>query len=342
MHLGQSRVCLLLLVALLAGGCGLGSSGSEVGSTGDGGAGTASVEVEEFWVEPEDGRLPVLQAFGSATRTLDVVVYLLTDKVVTDGIIEAHRRGVRVRVMVEEDPFGGGVGNEPMLKRLRAARVPWKFGNPTYRYTHEKAVIVDRQRALVMTANLTKSAFTRNREYIAAVTSPGEVREIAALFDADWKRTAHVPRAPALVVSDVNSRDKLLTLIDSARESMEIEAEVMADREIRAALVSAGARGVRVRVVMSTPEPDESSYEGLSQLAAAGIGVRTVDSPYIHAKSVLVDGARAYIGSINFTATSMDQNRELGVITRTRSVLNRLRDTFEADWSKGRVFVPEG
>ena len=143
------------------------------------------------------------------------------------------------------------------------------------------------------------------------------------------------------VVSDVNSRPKLLSLIESARESLEIEAEVMADTEIRGALIAAHRRGVRVRVVMSTPEEEESSYRGLAELSRAGIGVRLVDSPYIHAKSVLVDRRRAYMGSINFTATSMDQNRELGILTESPEVVRELATTFQSDWAKGESFPPE-
>lgn len=338
---------LLLLVLLLAAACGLdlfpdNSNGDTPASNTPGSGSGAAVQVDKFWVEPGDGVGPVLSEMRSARTSLDVVVYLLTNKEVVAEIVAAHRRGVRVRVMVEEDPFGGGSGNGAALKQLDAGGVEWKFGNPTYRYTHEKAIITDRRRALVMTANLTKSAFTRNREYIALLTSTPEVDEIQALFDADWNRTRRVPRVPSLVVSDTNSREKLLGLIGSAGQTLEIHAEVMADREIRGALVAAHRRGVRVRVIMSAPEPGESSYEGLSELARAGVEVRTLESPYIHAKAVLADGGRAYIGSINFTATSMDQNRELGLLTETADVLRELRQAFKEDWEKGETFSPGG
>nr|MDQ3327998.1 phospholipase D-like domain-containing protein [Chloroflexota bacterium] len=168
-----------------------------------------------------------------------------------------------------------------------------------------------------------------------------EVAEIQAIFDADWERRTYEPRVPSLVVSDVNSREKLLGLITKATESLEIEAEVMADKEIRRALTGAQQRGVRVRVVMSPPEPEETTYDGLVDLSGASVGVRLVTSPYIHAKSILVDRERAYIGSINFTATSMDQNRELGLITTTPDVIRQLGAAFDKDWAKGKPFRKE-
>jgi phosphatidylserine/phosphatidylglycerophosphate/cardiolipin synthase-like enzyme len=297
------------------------------------------VAVDRLWVEPEDGLEPVLGQLSSARSSLDIVVYLLTHPDVVDRLIAAHERGVRVRVMVEEEPYGGGAGNASALKRLSAAGVEWRYGNPTFRYTHEKAVVIDRKRALVMTANLTKSAFARNREYIALLSSPPEVREIQSIFDADWDRRGYTPRAASLVVSDTNSRERLLGLIGGARESLDVEAEVMADREVRAALIAAHKRGVRVRIVMSPPEREETTYEGLSELSRAGVGVRLISSPYMHAKLVVADRQRAYVGSVNFTATSMDQNRELGILTSTPTVLRRLQGTFDGDWRAGEPFA---
>ncbi len=304
-------------------------------------AGAKTVAVERLWVQPDDGIEPFLKQLSMATKSLDVVVYLLTNQIVIDALISAHDRGVDVRVMVEEEPFGGGAGNGDALRPLEAAGIQTKYGVSTFRYTHEKAVIIDGARAVVMTANLTKGAFTRNREYLALVTSPPEVSEIQAIFNADWERRAYQPRVSSLVVSDVNSRQKLLELLATARESLEIEAEVMADKEIRRALTSAQKRGVRVRVVMSPPESEETTYGGLVELSSAGVGVRLVTSPYIHAKSILVDRELAYVGSINFTATSMDQNRELGVITTTPAVIKQLGAAFDEDWGVGRPFHRE-
>jgi phosphatidylserine/phosphatidylglycerophosphate/cardiolipin synthase-like enzyme len=243
--------------------------------------------------------------------------------------------------MVEEEPFGGGADSGYAVKALEAAGIDTRYGVSTFRYTHAKTVIIDDKRAVVIRANLTKSAFTRNREYLALVTSAAEVSEIQAIFNADWERRAFQPRVSSLVVSDVNSRQKLLELLVAARESLEVEAEVMADKEIRRALTEAQRRGVRVRVVMSPPEPEETTYAGLVELSGAGVGVRLVTNPYIHAKSILVDRERAYVGSINFTATSMDQNRELGLITTTPAAIQQLEAAFDADWSAGVPFHSE-
>jgi len=334
---GSALLLLLLLLLAAVGSCQRGLLENKPQRA----AGPNAVVVDKLWVQPDDGLEPFLDQLSSARTSLDVVVYLLTNQIVVEALISAQERGVAVRVMIEEDPFGGGAGSGDSLRALESAGVETEYGVSTFRYTHEKAVIIDGKRALVMTANLTKSAFTRNREYLALVTSPLEVAEIQAIFNADWDRRTYEPHVSSLVVSDVNSRQKLLELITSAQRSLEIEAEVMADKEIRRVLSETQKQGVRVRVVMSPPEPEETTYGGLVELSAAGVGVRLVSSPYIHAKSILVDRERAYIGSINFTATSMDQNRELGLITTTPAVIRQLGAAFDADWAKGKPFHKE-
>ena len=85
---------------------------------------------------------------------------------------------------------------------------------------------------------------------------------------------------------------------------------------------------------MSPPENDSSSEEGLARLTQGGVGVKLIRSPYIHAKLVLADGTRGWIGSENFSANSLDNNRELGILLRHPDILKTLAATFEQDWAK--------
>ncbi len=291
-----------------------------------------AVSVARLWVEPDDGRAPVRREIASARHTLDVAMYLFTDEPLIEEVERASRRGVRVRVLLEQAPLGAFDGNRRIEERLDELGIAWRYGHPAYRYTHEKVIVVDGERALVMTSNLTRSAFTSNREYIALVSSPREVRDLAALFEADWLRTSYVPRSPGLVVSGDNSRGRLLALIGSAHREIELEAEVLEDARIERALVHASRRGVRVRVI--APMEEDLAPE-VRDLSRSGVRVRLVASPYAHAKAILVDGERAYLGSVNFSAISLDQNREVGLITDTPSALRRLDAAFEEDWRSG-------
>jgi cardiolipin synthase len=282
-------------------------------------------------VEPEDGRRPVLAEIESARSTIDLMVYLLTDEPVIDALIDAEQRGVEVRVILDQFPYGGFGNPEEAATELRAAGAEVQWGPSRFTFSHVKTLIVDGSVALIMNLNLTRSAFESNREFAVASTHVDDVRTAQALFDADWSGLAE-PDDDSLVVSPTNSRAVLLDLIDSAQVSLDIYAEVIRDQEVVDHLEAAAGRGVRVRVIVS-PDADPVADRILTELMSRGIEVRLLPSLYVHAKATVVDSAHAFVGSQNFTATSLDENREVGIIVSDRVAVARLLATFEADFA---------
>lgn len=294
----------------------------------------ATVDNLVLFVEPEAGRQPIQIALDNAQKSIDMVMYLLLDQAIVDRLIAAKKRGIAVRVLLEPNPFGGGDGR-PLAEQLRQAGVQVKDSNPMFRFTHQKTIIVDNRLALIMTLNQTNAAFTRNRGYGIADLDPIRVAEIQAVFDADWNRTRARVQQPDLVWSPNNSREKLIALLQSARRSLDIQTEVMSDNEVIETLIAKVRQGIKVRVIMSPPEADSTTEAGLARLSRAGVEVRLVRTPYIHAKLVIVDGVRGWIGSVNFSSNSLDNNRELGILLRDAPIIRTLSATFERDW--GRV-----
>jgi cardiolipin synthase len=260
-------------------------------------------------------------------------MYLMTEQEVINALKDAVARGVSVRVMLEEDPYGE-LSNEDLFRDLQAAGVRVKWDNPTFRLTHEKSIVVDERLALIMTLNQTRSAFTANREYGIIDTDPDHVAEIVEVFNADWERRRPTIGDPDLVWSPVNARERVLALIDGATESLDLEQLEMQDEEVEDHLIAAVQRGVRVRVV--TVPDMEANGPGLERIAAGGVEVRYLSDPRVHAKVIIADGRRALVGSINISTASLDFNRELGIIVEDEVVLEALEFTFEKDWDKAK------
>jgi len=290
-----------------------------------------------LFVEPDDGRAPVLSEIDGAREAIALEIYLLSDEETIEALERARLRGVHVRVLLEEDPFGGPGNQDEIFARLERGGIMVRWNNPTFRFSHIKTMIVDGRAALIMNQNLSDSSFTRNREFGVLTTRPREVAQAVAIFEADWNRTAEPADGP-LIVSPTTSRQDMLDLIVTARRSIDIYAEVMRDREVVEALKAAAGRGVRVRLIM-TGSRDGSDDNGIerAELRTAGIETRLARGGlYIHAKMVLTDEARAFVGSQNFTATSLDQNRELGVLLTDRPSLSRLARIFAEDFAEGQ------
>lgn len=284
-----------------------------------------------IFVQPEASETPIVEAINAAQKEILIEVYLLSDDEVLTALEVAHLRGVQVRVMIEENPFGGGNINETTAHRLQTSGLKFKFTNPTFALTHQKSIVIDREILFVLNQNLTESAFERNREFNIIDYNLEHVLEAVSIFEADWNRTSYTPLENDLVVSPDNSRDKLTSLLKSAKYSIDSEAEVIEDDEI-VEILSAKARALPVRIIIPDMKRIPSNKIDAEKLLAAGVEVKTLSSPYAHAKLIIVDGIRGYVGSINFTGHSLDLNRELGILFSQGDILAKAQSVFDEDW----------
>jgi cardiolipin synthase len=74
-------------------------------------------------------------------------------------------------------------------------------------------------------------------------------------------------------------------------------------------------------------------------LSRIGRAVQVKEDPglYMHAKMMLVDGQRAFVGSENISTASLERNRELGILVSDQKVLSTLQQTFQLDWSDSHL-----
>ena len=104
---------------------------------------TPALPVTGVFIEPGDGRAPILDEIQAARRSIDLEVYIVSDDAILRSLEEAQRRGVDVRVILEEQPFGGGGGQEAVFARLASAGIAVRWGNPVFRFSHIKTMVVD-------------------------------------------------------------------------------------------------------------------------------------------------------------------------------------------------------
>ena len=303
-------------------------------------AACAAQSVQVF-VEPDAGEAPILNAIKGAAQSVWVEVYLLTDTNVMHALEDAAQRGVDVRVLLEAHPYGeGSVSPQQTIETLNAAGVHAQAADPAYYYTHAKVMLIDNATAYIMTCNLSRSGLggssaAANREYGVIDTDAGDVAEVKAVFQADWDQTATPTLAQSrLVVSPVNARTDLTALIASAKSTLHIEDEEMYDAASVQALIAAAQRGVTVEVTLpSSAASSSDEASAVSQLTQGGVHVRYLKAPYMHAKLIVVDGTIAFTGSENFSSTSLDKNREIGVIIADAQALSTFESVFGQDWA---------
>ena len=291
--------------------------------------------------EPAAGVTPVLTKINEAQHSIDLVMYELEDTQVETALAAAAGRGVTVRVLLNGSYYGKPDQpnqNAAAYSYLQAHHVAAKWTPGYFALTHQKTLLVDGSDALIMTFNLTPQYYADSRDFAVDDRDRADVAAIAATFNADWQYKKQSAAVGDDLVWSPGSESTMLALIQNAHTSLNIYNEEMNDATVTAALASAATRGVDVKVDMTYQSSWKAAFK---TLAAAGVQVRTYAAKaplYIHAKMILADGTRAFVGSENFSPTSLSKNRELGLVITNRTILNELTKTFTADWQAARPF----
>jgi len=271
-----------------------------------------------------------------------MVMYEDSDSQVNDALAAAEHRGVSVRVLLNGGYYGHGFPqNQAAYSYLKGQGVPVRWTPSYFALTHQKTLVVD-GRAYILTFNLTPEYYASSRDFGVVDTNAADDAAIEHAFDADWAGHRIIPPAGAQLVWSPGSGPALVNLIDSASGWVDVYNEEMDAPAIQSALAAAARRGVSVRVTMTANSEWDSAF---AQLTRAGVHVRTYAadaSLYIHAKMILTPD-RVFLGSENFSETSLNDNRELGLITTDAPVRASLGATFASDYTNATPYAsPSG
>jgi len=301
----------------------------------------------------------LLAAIENAKAAVHVEMYLLTNQTYITALINQHKAGVDVKVVLNQTfPTGTSAAqtNASSYTSLKSGGVDVVWSPTTTgfdNYTHEKTVIIDPgatgEQAWIMTMNLDTDAPKDNREYLAQDTNSADVTEAEAIFESDYAQTDITPTGNLVVAPAPpnNCASVLLQLVESATTSIDMEAEEIdesgtsTEAKVFAALVKQAKAGVAVKLVLEDSSESTQS-QAVSDLEAAGakvVGYLYGNGLDIHAKAMVVDGARAYVGSENFTGGSLGYNREVGVYFETASEVQKVDSTILQDFAGGSTYT---
>jgi cardiolipin synthase A/B len=269
-------------------------------------------------IQPEAGMVPVVKGIQQAKRTIDIAIFRIDRNVIEKALSAAVQRGVRVRVLVAHTNRGGESRLRKLEQRLLQAGVTVaRTGDDFLRY-HGKFMVVDATLHL-FAFNFTRVDTLKSRSFGVSTKDKAAVREALALFEADCTRQPFVPKRTSLVVSPENARDTLMAFVKGAKRELLIYDVNLQDPVFIKLLKQQAAAGVDVRVIGKLKGTD-------------AITVRALRSMRLHARAIIRDGSRAFVGSQSLRRPELDLRREVGVLISNAVVTRRLRDVFEADW----------
>ena len=286
-------------------------------------------------VLPDDSVQPILDAIDGAKTSLRIKMFIFTDASLLDAVIAAHRRGVKVRIMLNPKRRNGVSENDESRSKLEAAGIEVRDSNPAFDLTHEKSMVVDDKTAFVKSLNWQTKNLTGTRDYAVITRHKHEVEEIIDGFEADWSRQDFASQH--LIWCRGNGRERITQFINQAKHSLWLQNERYQDQMMIECVVRAKERGVKVHVMARPPhtlKPDKliEGVGGLRILSDIGVKVRKLKALKLHAKMLLADGERAIIGSINLAPGSFDSRRELAIEVDDKHIVDRLHEIVKRDW----------
>jgi cardiolipin synthase len=128
-------------------------------------------------VTPINARSRIVQLIAGAQSTLDVEVIYLSDQNVRSAVVDAHTRGVAVRVLLSDSGE-----NADTIALLQGAGVPVRTASLEI---HAKLVIADGV-VFVGSQNMSTSALTMNREVGVFVFESQPAQIAITQFASDW------------------------------------------------------------------------------------------------------------------------------------------------------------
>ncbi|MDR3519729.1 MAG: phospholipase D-like domain-containing protein [Candidatus Pacebacteria bacterium] len=288
--------------------------------------------------EPDQSITPVLNMIKNATSSIDLVMYEFKDKQIADALAVAQKRGVIVRVLLNEGYYGKEEAmNEPAYSYLESLEIPVHWTPEYFALTHQKTLIVDQNKALIMTFNLAPEYYATGRDFGILDIDQNDVRAIENTFENDWTHQNVLPSNGDDLVWSPGVDENMLVIINSAKKELDIYNEEMEDSVITDALMNAARRGVAVNIVMTYQSAAKLAF---GQLKNAGVSLHLFHGEkfYIHAKMIIADDTNAFLGSENFSYTSLNKNRELGIFLSDPIIINSLVKTFYADFNNAKEY----
>lgn len=259
------------------------------------------------------------QAIGEARYSIDVAVMRLDLWSLRDALLDADRRGVNIRVVVDSDYI---LVNE--IQDLIGAGIP-VVADRRESLMHHKFTVIDQLDVWSGSMNYTINGAYRNDNNLIHIRSSklaqSYTREFEEMFMDDRFGALSEADTPYPRVNingievevyfspDDHVLRRLVSLINAAEESIEFLAFVFTSDPLAEALIARGADGVRVRGVIERGQANSSGSE-VGHLVLAGLDLRLdANRDKMHHKVFLIDGEIVVTGSYNFSRNAEEKKR---------------------------------
>lgn len=322
------------------------SGGSTATNTTTTGGTTAGGALTVYFTQPDASSATTLtggpetaliSAINAATISVDVAIYELSLTNLTQSLIDANNRGLRVRVLTDTDNI-----DWEQVKRLINAGIAVK-GDQRSALMHNKFTVIDNQQVWTGSMNYTYNGAYHHDENLLQLNSVAAALNYTEEFSQLWVGIHRKTNTADSVFNesgtsiqvyfspDDNFRSAhLLPLLESAQQSVHFMAYSFTSSDITNTLGNLKNNGIEIKGVLDTSQSGQSSAQ-YDDLKAKGIDVLLDKNPYkLHHKVMIIDNRYVVTGSYNFSQNADNNNDENSLIIDNTS----LATSYEAEFSR--------
>jgi phosphatidylserine/phosphatidylglycerophosphate/cardiolipin synthase-like enzyme len=265
--------------------------------------------------------VPLAAAIDSARLSVDVAAYSLSLNSIRDALIRAHKRGVRVRAVMESENLDR---SDP--QKLKDAGIPI-LGDRREGLMHDKFMVIDNSEVWTGSMNFTDSgAYADNNNLIrirSVKMAEDYTREFEEMFVDDKFGDDIVAETPNPVVEmdgteldvyfspDDGVQASLMGLLESAQESIYFMAFSFTADSLGEAIRARAQDEVVVAGVMDDEQVNSNVGTEFDPFKQAGLDVlRDANEGQMHHKVIIIDESIVVLGSYNFTNSAETRNDE--------------------------------
>ena len=122
----------------------------------------------------------IIRTIGEAKKTIKVQAYSFTNADIAKALLDAHKRGVNVRVVLDKSQETEKYTSATFLAN---AGIPVRIDDD-FAIAHSKIMILDEETVITGSFNFTKAAEERNAENVLVIRGN---KELAKLYLQNWQ-----------------------------------------------------------------------------------------------------------------------------------------------------------
>jgi phosphatidylserine/phosphatidylglycerophosphate/cardiolipin synthase-like enzyme len=146
-----------------------------------------------YFTPPAGSAGGLIKHIDASKKTIKVMAYGFTAMPLSDALVKAHRRGVKVQLLQDEKSAGNNVD---AVNQLIAAGIEVR-SDGKHAIQHNKVMLLDDDIVITGSYNFTKSAEVRNAENIIILKSAYAAKRHADNWVTHWGHGEEVSEKPS-------------------------------------------------------------------------------------------------------------------------------------------------